>query len=161
MIRETIGFLMLSLVAVIALAIWLSVRKRRAAQEKQIAAPLAATAQGVLEAFYVSTVFEVSPLERVWAHGFAMRGRATLSVADDGISVHRTGERSFLIPAKTITGIDAASATIDKGVERGGLSMIHWSLGETKVASHFRFTKPDVRKEFENKVSQLIGAQVG
>lgn len=159
--RETIGFLMLSLVAVIALAIWRSVRKRRAAQEKLIAAPPAATAQGVLEAFYVSTVFEVSPLERVWAHGFAMRGRSTLSVADDGISVHRTGERSFLIPAKTIAGIDAASATIDKGVERGGLSMIHWSLGETKVASHFRFTNPDVRKEFENKVSQLIGAQVG
>jgi hypothetical protein len=161
MIRETIGFLMLSLVAVIALVIWLSVRRRRAAQEKLIAAPLAATTRGDLETFYVSTVFEAAPLDRIWAHGFAMRGRATLSVGSDGVSVHRTGERSFLIPARTITGIDAATATIDKGVERGGLSMIHWSLGDTKVASHFRFTNPDVRKEFENKVSQLIGAQVG
>jgi hypothetical protein len=161
MIRETIGFLMISLVAVIALAIWLSVRKRRAAQEKLISAPLDATRAGDHETFYVSTVFEASPLDRLWAHGFAMRGRASLAVDNSGISVNRIGERSFLVPTKTITAVDSASATIDKGVERDGLTVIRWSLGETKVATHFRFTKPEVRKEFENKVSQLIGAQIG
>jgi hypothetical protein len=161
MIRETIGFLMISLVAVVALVIWLSVRKRRAAQEKLIGAPLDAKSPGAHETFYVSTVFEASPLDRLWAHGFAMRGRASLAVDTAGVSVNRNGERSFLIPTKTITAIDSASATIDKGVERDGLTVIRWSLGDTKVATHFRFTKPEVRKEFEHKVSQLIGAQVG
>jgi hypothetical protein len=161
MIRETIGFLMISLVAVVALAIWLSVRKRRAAQEKLITAPLDATMPGDHEAFYVSTVFEASPLDRLWAHGFAMRGRASLAVDNLGISVNRIGERSFLVPTKTITALDSASATIDKGVERDGLTVIRWSLGGSQVATHFRFTNPEVRKEFEHKVSQLIGAQVG
>ena len=161
MIRETIGFLMLSLVAVVVLVIWLSVRKRRAAQEKLITAPLDVTKPGDHETFYVSTVFEASPLDRVWAHGFAMRGRASLAVDSSGISVNRRGERGFLVPAKTITAIETASATIDKGVERDGLIVIRWSIGETKVATHFRFTNPEVRTEFEHKVSQLIGAQVG
>jgi hypothetical protein len=161
MTRELIGFLMISLVAVVALVIWISVRKRRAAQEMLIAEPLQATQQGEYPALYVSTVFDSAPLERVWGHGFAMRGQARLAVDASGISVSRLGERGFLVPTKTITGIDATSATLDKGVEKDGLTVIRWSLGETQVATHFRFTNPAVRKEFEHKVSQLIGAQVG
>lgn len=161
MTREVIGFLMLSMVAVIALLIWLSVRKRRAKQEDQLSQPLEATSPGELESFYVSTVFDAAPLERVWAHGFAMRGKASLTVDRAGVSVNRTGERSFLIPTSEILALDSASATIDKGVEKNGLTVIRWSLGETKVASHFRFTNPKTRKEFEDKVSQLIGASIG
>lgn len=161
MTREIIGFLMISMVAVIALLIWRAVRKRRAKQETQLTQPLEATSAGEFETFYVSTVFDAAPLERVWAHGFAMRGKASLAVDRAGISVNRTGERSFLVPTSAIVSLDMASATIDKGVEKNGLTVIRWSLGDTQVASHFRFTNPGARKEFENKVSQLIGAQIG
>lgn len=161
MIRETIGFLMLSLVAVVALLIWMSVRRRRTKQEAQLTAPLAATTEGEYESFYVATVFDSAPLDRVWAHGLAMRGKAKLAVDRAGVSVNRTGERGFLIPTQAILSLDSASATIDKGVEKNGLLVIRWSLGDTNVASHFRFTSPRIRKEFEGRLSQLIGAQLG
>lgn len=161
MIRETIGFLMISLVAVIALIIWLTVRNRRTKQEAMIQEPLPAVNSGQLKTFYVATVFEADPLERVWAHGFAMRGKALLGIDQEGISVNRTGERSFLIPASAIHGLGKASATLDKGVERDGLTVVHWSLGDVKVVTNFRFISPETRKEFEAKMSQLIGAQIG
>ncbi len=161
MTREIIGFLMISLVAVIAFLIWRSTRKRRSQQESVIIAPSPASSIGEHESFYVSTVLASHPLERVWAHGLAMRGKASLGIDVNGISVNRTGEASFLIPRANIEVLGAASATIDKGVERDGLTAISWRLGETKVVTHFRFAKPEVRKDFENKVSQLIGAQIG
>jgi hypothetical protein len=161
MIREIIGFLMLTLVAAIALFVWLRTRARREKQESELQVPLPAARAGEFESFYVSTVFAANPLERVWAHGLAMRGKAGLAVDDLGISVLRKGEIGFLIPQRELVVIDAVSATIDKGVERDGLTAIAWNLGATKVVTHFRFTRPEVRKEFENKVSQLIGAQIG
>lgn len=161
MIRETIGFLMISLVAVIALIIWQTVRNRRTKQEALIQEPLPASTAGQFETFYVATVFEADPLERVWAHGFAMRGKAQLGIDAAGVSVHRIGERSFLIPTNSIQAVGKASATLDKGVERDGLTVIHWSLGDSKVLTNFRFNNPESRKEFETKMSQLIGAQIG
>ena len=50
-----------------------------------ISAPLEAARAGELETFYVSTVFESAPLDRVWAHGFAMRGKASIGVDANGI----------------------------------------------------------------------------
>ena len=161
MTREIIGFIAISLVAVIALTIWLSTKKKRHAQEQQIAAPMPAEAAGVFATLYVSTVLEEAPLERVWAHGLGMRGQCNLGLGATGISVNRVGETSFLIPTASIDLVDRASATIDKAVEKAGLTAIHWSLGDTKVISHFRFSNPVVREEFEKDVLQLIGAQIG
>lgn len=161
MTREIIGFLMLSLVAVIALLIWRSTRKRTALQEQTLAKPLSAKGSGRFPAQYVSTVFEEKPLDRIWAHGLGMRGNAWLEVDDFGISVHRTGELGFLIPTGHISAIGAASATIDKGVEHGGLTTVIWQLGDCQVISHFRFTDTSTRKDFEKEASQLIGAQIG
>lgn len=161
MTREIIGLLMISLVAIIAVIIWLRTRSKRALQEGLIAKPSAATSVGQFKTFYVSTVFRNQPLDRVWAHGFGMRGKAEVGVASDGVSVYRNGEASFLMPRVSISELGSASATIDKGVERDGLTAIRWSLGETEMVTHFRFTDHDVRKEFESKVLQLIGAQIG
>ncbi len=161
MTRELIGFLAISLVVVIAVSIWLSTKKKRKIQEHSISAPHPATATGDFAALYVSTVFDEARLDRVWAHGLGMRGNAMLAVDASGVSVVRVGEDSFLIPAANLHLVEAATATIDKAVEKSGLTAIHWTLGETKVISHFRFTNPLERKEFESKILQLIGAQIG
>jgi hypothetical protein len=161
MTRELIGFLAISLVAIIALSIWLSTKKKRRIQEQSISAPLAATSTGDFSALYVSTVLDEARLDRIWAHGLGMRGNAMLAVDPSGVSVVRVGEESFLIPAHDLHLVEATTATIDKAVEKSGLTAIHWSLGDTKVISHFRFTNPLERKEFESKILQLIGAQIG
>lgn len=161
MTRELIGFLAISLVVVVALSIWLRTKRKRRIQEQTISAPMAATSAGDFSALYVSTVFEQSRLDRIWAHGLGMRGNAKLAVDATGVSVERVGEESFLIPSKDLHLVEAVTATIDKAVEKSGLTAIHWSLGDTKVISHFRFTNPQQRKEFEDKILQLIGAQIG
>lgn len=161
MTRELIGFLAIALVVVVAVSVWLSTKKRRRIQEQSISTPIPATSAGEFSALYVSTVFENARLDRVWAHGLGMRGNARLAVDQAGISVVRAGENSFLIPSADLQLVEAATATIDKAVEKSGLTAIHWMLGETKVITHFRFTQPQERKEFENKILQLIGAQIG
>ena len=161
MTREIIGFIAIALVAVIALTVWLSTKKKRLVQEQNVTAPLPTEAEGPFAALYVSTVFEAAPLDRIWAHGLGMRGQSKLGVSPAGISVNRLGETSFLIPTDSITLIDRASATIDKAVEKAGLTAIHWALGENAVITHFRFSNPVVREEFEKDVLQLIGAQIG
>ncbi len=161
MTRELIGFLAISLLVVIAVIVWLSTKKKRQVQEKSIPVLSPATSQGEYSALYVSTVFEQARLDRIWAHGLGMRGNAKLAVDSSGVSVVRTGEDSFLIPRRDLHRLEAATATIDKAVEKSGLTAIHWSLGDTKVITHFRFTRPQERKDFEEKVLQLIGAQIG
>lgn len=161
MTRELIGFLAIALVAVVSVSVWLSTKKKRRIQEQSISTPIPATSAGEFSALYVSTVFENARLDRVWAHGLGMRGNARLAVDQAGISVVRAGENSFLIPSTDLQLVEAATATIDKAVEKSGLTAIHWMLGDTKVITHFRFTQPHQRKEFENKILQLIGAQIG
>lgn len=161
MTRELIGFLAIALVAVVSVSVWLSTKKKRRIQEQSISTPIPATSAGEFSALYVSTVFENARLDRVWAHGLGMRGNARLAVDQAGISVIRAGENSFLIPSTDLQLVEAATATIDKAVEKSGLTAIHWMLGDTKVITHFRFTQPQERKEFENKILQLIGAQIG
>ena len=161
MTRELIGFIAIALVAAVALGVWLSTKKKRLKQELAITAPLPTEAEGTFTALYVSSVFEEAPLDRIWAHGLGMRGQSKLGVSPTGVSVNRIGEASFLIPTESIKLIDRTSATIDKAVEKAGLTGIHWALGETKVITHFRFSNPVERKEFEKDVLQLIGAQIG
>lgn len=161
MTREIIGFIAISLVAVIALAVWIKTKKKRMLQEQRISAPLPTEAAGAFVALYVSTVFEQAPLDRIWAYGLGMRGQSKLGVSPTGVSVNRIGETSFLIPADSIRLIDRASATIDKAVEKAGLTAIHWTLGDTEVVTHFRFANPNERRGFEKDVLQLIGAQIG
>jgi hypothetical protein len=161
MTREIIGFLAISLVAVIALTVWQSTKKKRLLQEQQIPSPLQAEGEGKFFALYVSTVLEEAPLVRIWAHGLGMRGPSKMGIGANGISVNRVGETSFLIPTSGIRSIGRASATIDKAVEKAGLTTIHWSLGDTVVITHFRFPNPVERNEFEANVLQLIGEQIG
>lgn len=161
MTREIIGFVAISLVAVIALTVWRSTKKKRLLQEQQIPSPLQAEVEGKFFALYASTVLEEAPLVRIWAHGLGMRGPSRIGIGTTGISVNRVGERSFLIPTLSINSIGRTSATIDKAVEKAGLTAIHWSLGNTLVVTHFRFPNPVERNEFEANVLQLIGEQIG
>jgi hypothetical protein len=159
MIREAIGVAMLSMVALIALAIFLSNRRLRAKQEIQIPVPTKFEAGELVAAcFYVSTCFRSDPLKRVWAHGFGHRGQVELVLNDNQLGFNRKGEPSFGIPLMDMTFIGTATATIDKGVEANGLIAIHWNLGATPVITNLRIVNPEVRRETLKKLAGLIGA---
>ena len=161
MTRELIGFLMILLVLVAANLIWFKVVRRKRSQEKLIP-PFQAPKQGPgLAALYVATVFADRPLDRVWAHGIGIRGRAFLGIDGAGVSVLRKGETSFLIPLSAITESKRSSATIDKGVESDGLDVIAWSHNGIALETSFRLSDQKVRQEFHNKLHKMIGATLG
>lgn len=142
MSRELIGTALILMVLAISLNIYRKIRLRTAAQEAQFPQPLAAQAGEVIfSGFYVATVFVDKPLERVWAYGLGGRGKATVSVSKDGISIERVGEQGFLIPNVDLVGVGRAKATIDRAVERQGLIQIAWRLGGTELLSSFRVTQ--------------------
>jgi len=161
MTRELIGFIALTLVGAIALAIFFSVRGKRARQEAFFDTPRPTQAGELLaNGLYVSTVLASAPLDRVWAHGLGIRGKVEVSLSHGGINLDRTGEVGFLIPSQSLLAIGRASATIDKGVEMDGLLVIEWYWGDQVVLTNLRFVDFEKGKLVEEKISALIGAHV-
>ena len=109
---------------------------------------------------YVSTVFTGRPLERIVSNGLMHRGLAQIRFLSDGIQVIRTGEVSFAIAASSIIDVSRASATIDRGVESGGLLAISWRLGSTDVTTNFRLSADDDTEELFEMLAQYKGKGV-
>ncbi|MSZ19192.1 MAG: hypothetical protein F2609_00015 [Actinobacteria bacterium] len=106
---------------------------------------------------YVATTFADRPLERVIAHGLAHRGFALVGVSDEGVSVSRTGESSFLIPTQSLLHLGKTTAVIDRVVEQDGLTSIRWKLGTAEVETHFRFISSSGRDAFVYALKTLAG----
>lgn len=139
--REVIGTVLVSLVFLIAGYIFLRVQKRRSSQESTMVKPLdAKDGDLVFPCMYVATVFASRPLERVWAFGLGIRGKAEIRSLPDGLSIYRQGETSFFVPFESLPAVERASATIDRGVERGGLIQIRWWLGNQELITSLRIT---------------------
>jgi hypothetical protein len=154
-----VGLLGLAFFLVLGLvAFWSWVTKMRA-QEKSIVAPefLNGPASGQ-KAFYVATTFSGRPLERVLAHGLAHRGNATVLVSKRGLSIFRTGEPSFLVPAENLLSFAKNSTVIDRAVEKDGLISIRWNLGGTEIETHLRFVGASARDTIVSELNVLVGA---
>ena len=105
---------------------------------------------------YVATVFAGRPLDRLLCHGFAHRGNATVLVSPDGVAIYRTGENSFLIPAKDVIGISQESTVIDRAVETDGMIAIAWNLGDTEIQTYLRFVGASERSAVLSKLKELV-----
>ena len=155
MTREIIGGALILIVFVIAFAIFRSVRRLRLQQERLL--PSIESKELTTQLFsclYVATVFADRPLERVWAHGLGGRGRATIGLAGSYLVIERIGERSIAIPISSIQRLSRGGATIDRGVEKGGLVQILWNLGETDLLTSLRIiSKPE---DSYNKLKEAI-----
>ena len=149
MTREIIGTLMLSLVPIFGLLAFISVRKRRRKQETILTKPQGITGSSGQECMYVATVFEDSPLERVWAHGLGPRGEAQIDTSGDTVLIDRRGEYSFsFVPLR----IELDRATIDKGVEKNGLVALHWINNGTSLITQIRFRSNVAQANFLNAI---------
>lgn len=156
MTRELIGTLLILFVVAIALNIYRKVRIRRTVQESELPEPAAAlSGEPLFEGFYVATVFADQPLVRIWAYGLGGRGRVSVSLAEDGVVVERTGERGFLIPHSDIVSVKRAMATIDRAVEKAGLLQIQWRLGGQTLLTSFRVTQN--QEEIYNQLKIATG----
>ena len=156
MVRETVGATLIFLVALVALRIYYSVRKRRKSQEEELARPKQDSITNPLfSCLYVATVFSDRPLDRVWAYGLGGRGRAQVGTNNNHLVIARTGETSIAIPFMDVIRVFRGGATIDRGVERAGLIQILWKLGGIELITSFRvISEPE--KNYK-KLKELVG----
>jgi len=110
-----------------------------------------------IECFYVATTVANRPLDRVLAHGLAHRGKAYVEVLNGSLLIRRKGETSFAIPVSDLTSLDKATAVIDKAVERDGLTVLSWNLGEHELQTHLRFPVSADRAVFIAQIEALLG----
>lgn len=108
---------------------------------------------------YVSTTPATNPLQRVALPGLGFRADAQLLVSADGITIAPRGEQETFIPAAQIVQIHRSQVTIDRVVEKDGLTALSWTafdsaLGEpVEFTSYFRISSPEIRLACENALT--------
>lgn len=90
------------------------------------------------EGMYVVTTPTGMPLERIAVHGMGVRGNAEVLVAEAGVLINRQGAPDIYIPRERLQAVSTTSGMIGKFVERDGLVVFTWRLGDTVVDTGFR-----------------------
>lgn len=152
----TLSFVVFAALVVVAI---FAIRKRASKQSDLgvLNAPDSLSGKVLFEAAgdYVSTVFTAKPLERVLSLGLMHRGKSEIQVFTDGLRIFRTGETNFALWASQIVSVERTSASIDRGVERGGLIAITWMLGDTRVTTNLRIRASDDTPELFEALLEL------
>jgi len=165
-----IAAVFVAVVALMALG-WRARRRRQA----DLPAPVAATSGNAGEEIaswtgvhYVATSTTGDALDRIAVGGLGYRGRADVAVHEGGILIAIAGEESILIPVAAIDAVEEGTATIDRAVETGGLSVVRWTLGTTpagdelpgakSVETALRIVDRDARADFLRHARDLVAA---
>ncbi|GAA4285419.1 transporter [Brevibacterium daeguense] len=142
--------------------LWWGWRSRRDSQAAVLPRP-ARPAEGTtvigdpIDGTYVVTTLSGQHLERVAAHGLGIRTSARLSFSDAGVILDRDGGDDLLIPVDAILDVSTTSGMIGKFVERDGIVVITWKLGDTPVDTGFRTRAAADRQPTIDHIRQLIG----
>ena len=86
-------------------------------------------------------------------------GPAPLRVPEGWLVIHHgvTGEQPVFIPAAALTGVGAATVTIDRVVERDGLLRLGWTTsGGAAADSYFRVVDPAGRGLLTTAVEDIL-----
>ncbi|HLP22775.1 MAG TPA: hypothetical protein VK139_01880 [Microbacteriaceae bacterium] len=79
---------------------------------------------------YVATTRRADSLERLAVPGLAFRGRATLTVGTDAVSIRVDGEREVTLAQAVLRGVGTTSWAIDRGMGTDGLIAIEWCAAD-------------------------------
>ena len=137
------------LVAIVFFLMWRGWQRRvrrdatRASMSEQLELDLG-DVLGSWRGLYVSTSERLNVLERIAAPGLAFRAQARIVLAERGLVFELRGENATVIPLVNVDGVTTTQLTIDKVVERGGLTVIDWRIpgenGQLDVSSFFRLS---------------------
>jgi hypothetical protein len=121
--------------------------------------PLTEPAEGV----YVSTTTAGDWLDRVTAQGLGTRSAADMVVTGAGVGWMRQGAPQVWAPRAALVGVRRASGMAGKFVERDGLVVVTWRLGEQELDTGFRPRRGQDAGRLARAVGQLVpgGAATG
>ena len=155
-------------VALIALAIFGMVMswRKRVARDRRFSVVLPGStvtshtqSPAEFSGLYVATTLANDPLQRVTLPGLAFRADSHLLMSTEGVSIAPRGEKETFIPAAQIVQIHRSQVTIDKAVEKDGLTAISWTAYDNELSepveftSFFRMSIPEVRLACENALT--------
>ncbi|WP_394937822.1 hypothetical protein [Psychromicrobium sp. YIM B11713] len=132
------------LVLAIFALIWLGWRNRQRRQADTLPLPevpeLSEPALSV-QGQYVATTTEGDWLDRIAVHSLGLRTRAILSIHREGILLERSGAPDLFIAKEHYEGVRLESGMAGKFVEKDGLLVLSWRLGEQVLDTGFRTRK--------------------
>lgn len=161
---DRLAIALLVIVLVVALAAagmllsWRARRHRGAALGSPAPAPAEpGEALAAAEVLYVATTLAGQPLQRVAVPALGFRARGSASVHSAGIVLDLEGSEPVLLPAE---GLEVGRATwaIDRAVEPGGLLLLAWTLGETRVETALRTPDPLAGRTLEAAARSIIAS---
>lgn len=109
-----------------------------------------------ISAFYVATTERDNPLERIAVGGLGYRARATVGVRERGIELAIPGQDALFIPFAEVESVFRARHTIDRAVERDGLVVLRYRIGDSVVDSYFRIVDSAVGARFVDAVASRV-----
>ena len=116
--------------------------------------------------FYVATTPTAAPLQRLNLPGLGFRAKATIWVFPDLVEICPAGEESTSISAASFLGARSARVTIDRVVEKDGLTALDWvatdlvSGTRSLVTSYFRIPNIRLRESFEATLEAFSAAHI-
>ena len=154
--RGILQALVLVFLAVLLLLMVLGWRARQRRQRDIVPLTTAPADLGAIVASlagkYVATTASGDPLDRIAVRGLGFRSNVIAVISESGILLQLPGDDLF-IPLADLRDIRRATWTIDRVVEKDGLHLIEWMLGDRVVDSYLRMDEPT---EFEQAVTSLL-----
>jgi hypothetical protein len=108
------------------------------------------------EGIYASTTPAGRWMERIVAQGLGVRSEVRVVVRNEGVSLHRRGAQSFLIPSDALSGADSAAGIAGKVVGGDGIAVIDWTWGDSALTTGVRIIDPEVRRGLIETISGLV-----
>ncbi|WP_247040192.1 PH-like domain-containing protein [Arthrobacter rhizosphaerae] len=156
------GIGMLAVAAVIFVMIgigWRNRRRRQADVEPLPAVPARLDAAITkAEGQYVTTTTAGDWLDRIAVHGLGIRTNAVLQAHPEGALFERAGAGPLFIPAAKLTGIRLDNGMAGKFVEKDGLLVISWMLGDHELDTGFRTRRAEDKTALLKAFQELIPA---
>jgi hypothetical protein len=159
------GLVMLAVAVALAGLMWMGWRGRLKRQSG-IAAPRPVPASTGAERYrcagqYVATTIAGDWLDRIAAHGLGVRAVADAVVLDEGVVFDRSGAVELFIPREDLREVGLASGMAGKFVEKDGLVVVGWLLGETAVETGFRARYAEEKDALVAAIENVMGSAAG
>ena len=144
--KNAAGVIVLAVLVVLLALMWLGWRNlKRRSSGLPAPAPIPDTdAPEILRTtgMHVATTHAGRPLERIVVPGLGFRANADIRVTQAGVELRLAGGAECFLPAAAIQRVDRGTWTIDRAVERGGLVVLTWTLGDTPIDTNLRVEDP-------------------
>ncbi|MBB6402958.1 hypothetical protein [Arthrobacter sp. AZCC_0090] len=112
----------------------------------------------VAEGQYVATTTAGDWLDRIAVHGLGFRGNAEMSIHPEGVLFDRAGTGPLFIPSRAVTDCRSASGMAGKFVEKDGIVVLSWMLGERELDTGFRTRHAADKEPLLEALQELISA---